>query len=72
MNDNPLFNLEALNLTFAGKKPGFLNTIKIHRAKVPGGWLVFFSYAQGVGGVTFYPDAHHQWDGGTEDTKGTE
>jgi len=30
------------------------------RAKVPGGWLV----ASGAGaGVTFYPDASHEWDG---------
>ncbi len=30
------------------------------RAKVPGGWLV----ATG-GGVTFYPDPNHDWNGGS-------
>jgi hypothetical protein len=29
------------------------------RAKVPGGWLV----AVAGSGLTFYPDAEHQWDG---------
>ena len=29
------------------------------RAKVPGGWLI----ATEQGGVTFYPDAAHSWDG---------
>jgi hypothetical protein len=37
MRDNPVFNVGALNLTIAGKKPGFLSSIKMHRAKVPGG-----------------------------------
>jgi len=44
------------------------------RAKVPGGWLVRFYYHEydgfseertvyGYGGMTFYPDPEHQWDG---------
>ena len=32
------------------------------RAKVPGGWLVAIIWHHG-GGVTFYPDPTHHWDG---------
>lgn len=36
------------------------------RAKVPGGWLVTVRSNGGKsGGLTFYPDPHHQWDGGS-------
>lgn len=39
----------------------------LHRAKVPGGWLVSVRqkpYPDGAGsGITFYPDAKHQWQG---------
>ncbi len=34
----------------------------IHRAKVPGGWLIIFEGFD-KGGITFYPDPHHEWDG---------
>lgn len=34
------------------------------RAKVPGGWLVAIRVYEG-GGVTFFPDPEHRWDGGT-------
>ena len=48
---------------------------QIERAKVPGGWLVAFSEGAsgagsyggecgfGSGGLTFYPDPNHRWDG---------
>lgn len=35
-----------------------------YRAKVPGGWLVVTKSNSG-GGVTFYPDPEHKWDGGS-------
>lgn len=40
------------------------------RAKVPGGWLVIYFHEGGwvgrqTGGVTFYPDPKHEWDGRT-------
>ena len=35
------------------------NHSSVLRAKVPGGWLV----TVGSGGVTFYPDPEHVWDG---------
>ena len=34
------------------------------RAKVPGGWLISYRL-QGQGGLCFYPDAEHTWDGGS-------
>ena len=49
-----------------------LRMAQIHRAAVPGGWLIYVclensdaeaSYAHG--GLTFYPDPIHEWDGGS-------
>ena len=46
-----------------------VNTI-INRAKIPGGWLLV-STSNAGGGVTFYPDPEHKWDGGSvEDDRG--
>jgi hypothetical protein len=39
------------------------NTI-VNRAKIPGGWLLVSTSTAG-GGVTFYPDPEHKWDGGS-------
>ncbi len=36
---------------------------KVHRTKVPGGWLVLVMH--NTTGVTFYPDPEHKWDGGS-------
>jgi hypothetical protein len=36
------------------------------RAKVPGGWLVYVhgnALGQSHGGMTFYPDPEHAWNG---------
>ena len=43
-----------------------LNTrFDIFRAKVPGGWLLIYrSGGNGEGGLTFYPDKKHEWNGG--------
>jgi hypothetical protein len=35
----------------------------VYRLPVPGGWLVFAALSSG-GGLTFYPDPEHEWDGG--------
>jgi len=39
----------------------------LYRAKVPGGWLVVVATggngSSSGGGITFYPDAEHKWDG---------
>jgi hypothetical protein len=37
---------------------------RISRAKLPGGWLLLSTSNSG-GGVTFYPDPEHKWDGGS-------
>jgi len=37
---------------------------RVNRAKIPGGWLVI-SISSSGGGVTFYPDPQHKWDGGS-------
>lgn len=46
-------------------------TLISNRAKVPGGWLIYIcdhgsqrgSGGWGHGGLTFYPDPKHKWDG---------
>jgi len=40
----------------------------LYRTKVPGGWLVqvqnyVSSMGSHIGGLTFYPDPQHEWDG---------
>jgi hypothetical protein len=36
----------------------------VRRTKVPGGWLVFIHGINGdAGGLAFYPDPTHAWDG---------
>ncbi len=37
----------------------------ISRAKVIGGWLISEKHFRG--GVTFYPDPNHEWDGNSLD-----
>jgi hypothetical protein len=38
----------------------------VYRAKVPGGWLVTTNLHDSLG-ITFYPDANHEWDAKTRD-----
>jgi hypothetical protein len=39
---------------------------EIHRAKVPGGWLVITRVGGEVPqGIAFYPDPEHKWNGGS-------
>ena len=40
------------------------NAPSVKAAKVPGGWLIWAS-SNNKGGLTFYPDPKHEWDGGT-------
>ena len=38
--------------------------LAMRRAKVPGGWFVYASDGyHHHGGLTFYPDPKHEWDG---------
>jgi len=60
----PAFDLESLKLTSAGR-----SWFPEQHQGVPGprpGWVVLLVWdTTGVSGVTFYPDAKHEWDGGT-------
>jgi hypothetical protein len=35
---------------------------RVSRAKIPGGWLLI-AVSNSGGGLTFYSDPHHKWDG---------
>ena len=65
MADKPALTLEELNLKYEGEK----SAKYAYRARVLGGWLVFIETPGrgGLGGVTFYPDPNHAWDGGTQE-----
>ena len=39
-------------------------SVRVNRAKVPGGWLLIITSNSGEG-ATFYPDPQHKWDGGS-------
>jgi hypothetical protein len=56
--------LSKLNVKYEGEK----SAKHAYRAQVPGGWLIFIRTPgpSGLGGVTFYPDANHAWEGGTQ------
>lgn len=65
MAEKPVLHLEELNPKFEDGNPAKY----AYRSRVAGGWLVFI-YTPGkggLGGVTFYPDPDHTWDGGTQD-----
>ena len=64
--NKPALNLEELNVKYEGEKPAKY----AYRARVPGGWLIFTwtPGRSGLGGVTFYADPNHAWDGGTQET----
>lgn len=64
MEEKPALDLEELNLKYEGDK----SAKYAYRARVPGGWLIFTwtPGRSGVGGVTFYPDPNHAWDGATQ------
>jgi hypothetical protein len=37
-------------------------SLRLSRAKIPGGWLVI-AISNSGGGFTFYSDPQHKWDG---------
>jgi hypothetical protein len=48
-------------------------SLRLSRAKIPGGWLLIAMTNSG-GGLTFYSDPQHKWDGSSlpgEDAKAT-
>ena len=60
--EQPQLVWEELNSSRAGR--GILKLDwKVHRAKVPGGWLVLVIH--NTNGVTFYADPEHMCDGGS-------
>ncbi len=65
MAEKPALHLEELNLKYENGKP----VKDAYRARIAGGWLVFFCSPgrAGLGAVTFYPDPDHTWDGGTQE-----
>ena len=65
MTEKPALTLEELNVKHEdGKSAKYA-----YRARVAGGWLLF-TYKGALGGVTFYPDPDHTWDGGTQQGRG--
>lgn len=48
-------------ITQTGSDGSWVNVL--YRAKVPGGWLVVVGIYGSGGGITFYPDPQHEWDG---------
>jgi hypothetical protein len=58
---------ETLSRTIDGQRQDSY-PFTLRRAPVPGGWLVTLRLNEG-GGLTFVPDPHHEWDGGSVDVK---
>jgi hypothetical protein len=44
-------------------------SVRVNRAKIPGGWLLVVMSNSG-GGVTFCPDPEHKWDGKSIESSG--
>jgi hypothetical protein len=54
------------------RSSGLPASCQVRRFKVPGGWLIYIyaestdgRYPYAHGGLTFYPDPEHKWDGGS-------
>jgi len=43
---------------------------RVSRTKIPGGWLLVVTSNSG-GGLTFYSDPQHEWDGNSLADEGT-
>ena len=61
MQKQPELTWEKLN---SGRKEEkwYESSWEVYRAKVPNGWLILIVER---GGVTFYPDPDHSWNGGS-------
>ena len=49
-------------LKFEKLDVGSTLSARVSRAKIPGGWLLIVTSNSG-GGLTFYSDPQHKWDG---------
>jgi hypothetical protein len=67
MEEKPVLHLEELNLTYEDGKPAK----HAYLARIAGGWMGFIETPGrgSLGGVTFYPDPDHTWDGGTQESR---
>ncbi|MCF7912305.1 MAG: hypothetical protein K9M99_07245 [Candidatus Cloacimonetes bacterium] len=57
---------EFISGIYIGHDGRSYKSVSIQRAKVPGGWIIRLIYGKdsgGLGGLTFYPDPLHKWDG---------
>jgi hypothetical protein len=59
--EQPQLVWHKLNSSSAGGE--FWKLGDVYRAKVPGGWFVMIT--NNARGLIFYPDAEHNWDGGS-------
>jgi hypothetical protein len=59
--EQPQLVWHKLNSSSAGGE--FWKLGDVYRAKVPGGWFVMIT--NNARGLMFYPDAEHNWDGGS-------
>lgn len=53
-------------LKFEKLDVGSMLPARVSRAKIPGGWLLI-AIANSGGGLTFYSDPEHKWDGNSLD-----
>jgi hypothetical protein len=49
-------------LKFESLDVGSTVSVRLSRAKIPGGWLLIVTSNSGSG-LTFYSDPQHKWDG---------
>ena len=59
--EQPQLVWHKLNSSSAGGE--FWKLGDVYRAKVPGGWFVMIT--NNARGLIFYPNAEHNWDGGS-------
>ena len=65
MAEKPALHLEELNLKYEGGKTRETRLPRTNRWRLAGFYL--HPRQGGLGGVTFYPDPDHTWDGGTQE-----
>ncbi len=64
MQEEPKLTWEKLN-SGRGDEKWYHSSWEVQRAKVPNGWLILVRGGDAGGGLTFYPDSDHKWNGGS-------